>query len=349
MTLGNQFIQKIRKAPYKRKQDELVKKAMRRQPLSRTQTQSRFAGARALEATPLALGWVQPTDPNQLIIPWNDEDGTQEAKHRDNYGTIARNRREDEVSKNFSVIDNSKESKGTRRIWGALYRSALPNSAFEDLAHTAVVDDGSRFNPYNAKVAYSSGYKSIANSFRTLRGHNRYSPGEINTYTVTHETGHTADRMARGTGNVGIAGDRSKNVKRGSGTISAAGEGYADGIAHRFSGGGPPTSEMEHLTKWGYQPEYFDNDDKKAMFVASRAHAWTTGQLTHGADMAEALHTAGSNPAVRQAIRAHGMTSTAENLSKQFMEKRKQGTQLSLLGSEHEYDVHDVDSVDWAK
>ena len=363
MTLSNQFIDKIKKAPYKRKQTELVKKALRRQPISRTQEQSRFAAARALESTP--THWAQPEDPNQLRIPWNDEvdipdepdevddrDGAT-LSHRMNYGIAQQRRRDDEISNNFSVIDNSKEGGGTRKTWRALAGSDIPNTAFEDLAHTSVINDGSRLNPYNAKSAYSSGFKTSSNDLRTLRGHNRYSPESINTYSVTHETGHTADRMARGTGMVGISGDRGKDLYRGSGTISAAGEGYADGIAHRFtrrvSLGGPPTSEEGHLTRWGYQPEHFDTDDRKAMFVASRAHAWTTGQLTQGANMAEAVHNAGSNPAVRQAIRAHGMTSTAKNLSEQFMAKRKQGTQLSLLGSEDEYDVYDADDVDWDK
>jgi len=133
---------------------------------------------------------------------------------------------------------------------------------------------------------------------------------------------------------------------------SAAGEGYAEGIAMRFTHEptaepGPPTREMDHLGDGTYTPDHFDTDEKKAMFVAARAHAWTTGQLTHGANMAEAVHNAGSNPSVRQAIRARGMTDTAKNLSEQFMETRKQGTQLSLLGSEDEYDVYDAENVDW--
>jgi hypothetical protein len=135
--------------------------------------------------------------------------------------------------------------------------------------------------------------------------------------------------------------------------ISPSAEGYADGIAMRFSAEdptaiqGPPATELDHLGILAYSPKHFDTDEKKAMFVASKAHAYTSGQLTQGANMSEAVHNAGSNPSVRQAIRANKMTSIAKNLSEQFMATRKQGTQLSLLGSEDEYDVYDVDDVDW--
>jgi len=358
MALGNQFIQKIEKkvraAPYKRKQSELSKKITRRQPLSRTQEQSRFAAARSLEATP--VHWVQQKDPNQLTIPWNDEDGTKEPQHRSKYAEAVRLHREDETYRNFEVVDVSPNFTGrvaSRRIRGAFQRSGLPTSSFEDLAHVSVVDDGKAFNPNNARPAYSSGYRSVHNGEKVVRGYNRYSPHLKRDAIVIHETAHVADRMARGTGNAGIPGDRSVNMLSKTIPISPSAEGYADGIAMRFSAEdptaiqGPPATELDHLGILAYSPKHFDTDEKKAMFVASKAHAYTSGQLTQGANMSEAVHNAGSNPSVRQAIRANKMTSIAKNLSEQFMATRKQGTQLSLLGSEDEYDVYDVDDVDW--
>jgi len=41
------------------------------------------------------------------------------------------------------------------------------------------------------------------------------------------------------------------------------------------------------------------------------------------------------------------LKNVARNLSDQFMETRKTGRQLSLLGEEYEYDTYDVDEIDW--
>jgi hypothetical protein len=41
------------------------------------------------------------------------------------------------------------------------------------------------------------------------------------------------------------------------------------------------------------------------------------------------------------------ITDVAKYLSEQFMNTRKTGRQLSLLGEQDEYDTYDVDKVDW--
>jgi len=41
------------------------------------------------------------------------------------------------------------------------------------------------------------------------------------------------------------------------------------------------------------------------------------------------------------------LVDTARNLSEQFMDSRRTGRQLSLLGEQDEYDTYDVDKIDW--
>jgi hypothetical protein len=137
----------------------------------------------------------------------------------------------------------------------------------------------------------------------------------------------------------------------------------------------------------GYKPENWSNPQNQVAYTAHRAHAWSTGELptgslperihTMGANPAvrDALRQVeqrqrlnhvsrsphnppeSSGPVFDQDTQVHGpdrrlsgyvpITDVAKNLSQQFMNTRKTGRQLSLLGEQNEYDTYDVDKVDW--
>jgi len=136
-----------------------------------------------------------------------------------------------------------------------------------------------------------------------------------------------------------------------------------------------------------YTPSQWQRPENQLAYIAHRAHAWSTGELPTGSlperihtmganpDVRDAVRSAAdsqrrwhvlnsphrppeaSSPVFDQDAQVHGpdqrlsgLTSVmdvAKNLSEQFMDTRKTGRQLSLLGEQHEYDTYDVDKVDW--
>jgi len=137
----------------------------------------------------------------------------------------------------------------------------------------------------------------------------------------------------------------------------------------------------------GYRPGMWKNPLNQTAYVAHRAHAWSTGELPTGPlperihrmganpDVRDAIKRAeeslrvshvlqsphnppeSSGPVFDEDAQVHGpdqrlsgyipITDVAKYLSEQFMNTRKTGRQLSLLGEQDEYDTYDVDKVDW--
>jgi len=136
-----------------------------------------------------------------------------------------------------------------------------------------------------------------------------------------------------------------------------------------------------------YTPSQWQRPEHQLAYIAHRAHAWSTGELPTGSlperihtmganpDVRDAVRSAAdsqrrwhvlnsphrppeaSSPVFDQDAQVHGpdqrlsglrsVMDVAKNLSEQFMDTRRTGRQLSLLGEQHEYDTYDVDKVDW--
>jgi len=315
------------------------------------QRTSHLASERALQKTPVSFGYLyesnKETDQGQLPI----EDLEWQWSH---HSMTHDEGRMEQARKMFPVAPsahpNQREHKET--IANAIYRSSIPTDALSSLSAS--------IRPKQLEKADGSAYPNSMKLSTKMLDANAGPFDKRPSQVINHELGHVADYRSKRGKHVGVKGDRDM-IFRPNGeqvydhTVSAAGEGFADGIELRFGQDSrPPSGPYDPLHTYfdGYNPTWWSNPAHQASYVAHRAMAWSEGGRPHVSNegelgTAEAVHTAGQNPHVRQAIRRNDLTSVARNLSEQFMETRKQGTQLSLLGSEGEYDVYDAENVDW--
>lgn len=278
------------------------------------------------------------------------------------------------------------EKRGTpvvnpEQLRGDLTNTGLSNQALEALGTTVYATNKL---PSTYDGVFVSGNSQSAFSRRGKVGISSTKHKDMPStrrFVLAHELGHEAESMARGRVGYGL-GDRELKEDGELGP-SASGEGFADGIGLRFHSkdAAQPTAET-HGKMFGYHPDNWQRLENQAAFVAHRAHAWTTGELPRGL-LSERMYRMALNPHVRDALTivdedrlldeilfaapqpevfdqdapAHGpdqrpsgfvaLKDVARNLSEQFMETRKTGRQLSLLGEQDEYDTYDVDKIDW--
>jgi hypothetical protein len=374
---------------------------------------SKLAAAQAVQRKP--QGWdIDYSDPNQLTLA-DAPNGMQFLEEHRNATSAMRNAAAD----NFTFIDNHKTgktineqgqlvSRGNQVVSSAQMRDALVASELPVEAMEALGTTVSLTNKIDAPARYTRSL--VSNNPIKRRGmlevdsenrHGLLNDADHRQFAITHELGHTTESLTRG----GPAGndDREERydynaVLRGEHTPrrgpSASAEGFADGIARRFSGQdihGSPAGESDprHTNFEGYHYEDWAKPENQAAFVAHKTHAWSTGQLATGS-LPERMYRMASNSDVRDALTAvdrdrlqdhirysphrspsqaaalsdvgydnpiYGpdqrlsgyvsLVDTARNLSEQFMDSRRTGRQLSLLGEQDEYDTYDVDKVDW--
>jgi len=262
-----------------------------------------------------------------------------------------------------------------------LINTGFPNQALEALGTTVYATNKL---PRNWVGVFTSGGSQDVFSRRGKIGiSSTKDDPRKRRFILAHELGHEAESLARGRVGYGEDSEWKENGKLGP---SASAEGFADGISLRFGSkyDDGPTFES-HRDMLGYNPDKWDLPENQAAFVAHRAHAWTTGELPEGS-LPERMYRMGLNPHVRDALTSideyrldrhkikspysapqygvfdqdapvHGpdqrlsgfvsLKDVARNLSEQFMETRKTGRQLSLLGEQDEYDTYDVEKIDW--
>lgn len=323
------------------KQRQIRNKAAAARIVTPEQRTSRLASEVALQSTPDSDEWGDPVDPNQPYLPGLDP-YTVRTSESETRGELARR-----MFPVFRGDDNSAEQIAT-----SIYDSTLPTSTFSSLSTpigAARLKGKTEGTAYSMGTSDNDGYVQLDKGLLKEADPETYYSTDNNyrpSFVATHELGHVAERRA--TGRVGRWGDRLSYS--GSGNASAAGEGYAEGVGLRFyNRSRPPQGPDDPRHKWfgGYSPENWNDDYDKVSFVAHRAEAWSRGVRPYADSIAEAIHTMGQNPHVRDAVKAAGLTDAARNLSNQFMQTKHVGTQLSLLGDEDNQELYSVPDVDW--
>ena len=288
---------------------------------------SKLAASQAVQQKP--QGWDSSNnDPNQLTLS-DAPNGTQFLEEHRNATSAMR----DAAADNFTFVDNHKTGKtisdqgqivnrgsqvvSSEQMRDAIVASQLPVEAVEALGTTV-----SLTNKIDAPAKYTRSL--LSNNPIKRRGmlevdtenrHGLLTTPEQRQFAITHELGHITENLTR-EGHVGND-DREERydynaVLRGEHTPrhgpSASAEGFADGVARRFSGQdthGSPTGEYDprHTKFEGYHYADWAKPENQAAFVAHKTHAWSTGELATGS-LPERMYRMASNSDVRDALTA---------------------------------------------
>lgn len=335
------------------------------------QRQSHLASEMALQKTPVSLDRIIEANEEsrlsgQLMFKGMFTELHHDVKHDEH--------RMEQARKMFPVVPSEDPRHQTRKetIAKTIYDSSIPTDAFSALSTSIETEneEGLDGSAVHNSLALSERMLDKGASPELRGNYEGYDYNEDDDYydqvsrpglALTHELGHVVDfRSNKGT-HVGVTGDEARVERPGlrpgdKHVASPAGEGFADGIALRFSreSRSPKDSKDPLHTDFsaGYDPTWWPDRDDQASYVAHRTLAWAEGRRPQTSNegmlgRAEAVHNAGQNPHVRAAIRANKLTLNAQTLSRQFMRTKLVGRQLSLFDKKDEKNVYSVPDVDW--